>query len=116
VYDTIASKTSLAACVSFQQAVGGGKISHTLAYPEDLEIPEGVAAVAGQPSLKGPDGGLPIWRQVWMDFMGLGLKSRKLKAKPDAYVLKGGLRRLDEGIDLVRKGVSAKKVVIELIE
>jgi NADPH:quinone reductase-like Zn-dependent oxidoreductase len=116
VYDTVASKTSLAACVSFLQAVGGGKISHTLAYPEDLEIPEGVAAVAGQPSLKGPDGGLPIWRQVWMDFMGLGLKNRKLKAKPDAYVLKGGLRRLDEGIDLVRKGVSARKVVIELIE
>ena len=51
-----------------------------------------------------------------MDFMGVGLQNMKLKPKPDAYVLKGGLERLEEGIDLVRKGVSAKKVVIELIE
>ena len=115
-YDAIASKASLAACVDFLHAVGGGRLSHTLAFPENLDTPDGVVIVAGQPSLKGRDGGKPVWRQVWMDFMDVGLQNGKLQAKPDAYVLEGGLARLDEGIDLVRKGVSAKKVVIELVK
>ncbi|KAF1977639.1 GroES-like protein [Bimuria novae-zelandiae CBS 107.79] len=115
-YDAISSETSLAACINFLHAVGGGKLSFTLASAKLPELPQGVAVVAGRPPLRAADGGDPIWRQVWADFMGAGLQSGKFKPKPDALVLKGGLERLQDGIDLVRKGVSAKKVVVELIE
>ncbi|OAG11842.1 zinc-binding oxidoreductase CipB [Paraphaeosphaeria sporulosa] len=115
-YDAISSEASLAACVNFLYAVGGGKLSLTLAGTKLPDMPESVKAVAGRPPLQGPDGGEPIWRQVWKDFLETGLQNGKLKAKPDAHILKGGLERLQEGLDLVRKGVSAKKIVVDLAE
>ncbi|KAJ4360551.1 uncharacterized protein N0V89_001116 [Didymosphaeria variabile] len=114
-YDAISSEASLAACVDFLHAVGGGKLSLTLTNTKLPDLPEGVTVVAGRPPLQGPDGGEPIWRQVYKDFLGAGLQNGKLKAKPDAFVLKGGLGRLQEGLDLVRTGVSAKKIVVELM-
>ncbi|KAF2449534.1 GroES-like protein [Karstenula rhodostoma CBS 690.94] len=115
-YDAISSESSLAACVNFLHAVGGGKLSLTLASTKLPDLPEGVKVVAGRLPLQGPHGGEPIWRQVWTDFLGTGLQNGKLKAKPDAHILGGGLERLQEGLDLVRKGVSAKKVVVELVK
>ncbi|KAL1598962.1 hypothetical protein SLS60_008107 [Paraconiothyrium brasiliense] len=114
-YDAISSEASLAACVDFLHSVGGGKLSLTLANTNLPDLPEGVTVVAGRPPLQSPDGGEPIWRQVYKDFLGAGLQNGKLKAKPDAFILKGGLSRLQEGLDLVRTGVSAKKIVVELL-
>jgi hypothetical protein len=34
--------------------------------------------------------------------------------KPDPEIIEGGLGKVQEGIDIVRKGVSAKKIVIEV--
>ncbi|KAJ4295260.1 hypothetical protein N0V90_007271 [Kalmusia sp. IMI 367209] len=115
-YDAVSSEASLAACVDFLHAVGGGKLSNTLASTKLPELPEGVTVVAGRPPLQGADGGEPIWRQVWTESLSEGLQNGVIRAKPNAHVIKGGLMRLQEGVDLVRKGVSAKKVVIELIE
>jgi hypothetical protein len=42
------------------------------------------------------------------------LAAGKFHAKPDPLVLEGGLERVQEGINLLRKGVSAKKIVIEV--
>lgn len=115
-YDAISSEASLAACVGFLHAVGGGKLSHTLASMKIPDLPDGVKIVAGRPPLQSSDGGEPIWRRVWTDFLGTGLQNGKLKAKPDAHILRSGLERLQEGLDMVRKGVSAKKVVVELVK
>lgn len=115
-YDAISSEASLAACVEFLHAVGGGKLSLTLAKTKLPELPSDVTVVAGHPPRQGADGGEPIWRQVWRDFLEIGLEKGVMQAKPDAYVLKGGLERLEEGLELVRKGMSAKKVVVELVE
>lgn len=42
------------------------------------------------------------------------LAAGKFQAKPDPMVLEGGLERVQDGINILRKGVSAKKVVIEV--
>lgn len=42
------------------------------------------------------------------------LTAGKFQAKPDPMVLEGGLERVQDGINILRKGVSAKKVVIEV--
>jgi NADPH:quinone reductase-like Zn-dependent oxidoreductase len=115
-YDAISSESSLAACVDFLHAVGGGKLSLTLANTKLPDLPEGVKVVSGRPPLQGPDGQKPIWMQVWSDFLSTGLQNGKLKAKPDAHILKGGLESLQEGLNMVRKGVSANKIVVELVE
>ena len=60
-------------------------------------------------------GGAPqIGTAVWHDFMPKALEMGKFQAKPDPYVVKGGLSKVQEGVNIVRNGVSAKKVVIEI--
>jgi hypothetical protein len=36
------------------------------------------------------------------------------QAKPDPLIVEGGLEKVQKGIDILRKGVSAQKVVIEI--
>jgi hypothetical protein len=60
-------------------------------------------------------GGAPhIGTAVWHDFMPKALETGKFQAKPDPHVVKGGLSKVQEGMNILRKGVSAKKVVIEI--
>jgi hypothetical protein len=60
-------------------------------------------------------GGAPhIGAAVWHDFMPKALETGKFQAKPDPHVVKGGLSKVQEGMNIVRSGVSAKKVVIEI--
>lgn len=42
------------------------------------------------------------------------LESGQFYAKPDPFILTGGLAKVQEGIDMLKKGISAKKIVIEL--
>ncbi|KAF2678300.1 oxidoreductase [Lentithecium fluviatile CBS 122367] len=113
-YDVISSHATTLACGQFLQAVGGGKIFCTRPDYTPLELQEGVTKAQGQPQHAADDGGPPIWHRVWADFMGEGLETGKLRPKPEPVVLEGGLERLQEGVDMVRKDVSAQKVVVEV--
>jgi hypothetical protein len=55
-----------------------------------------------------------IGKAIWHDFMPSALERGQFHAKPDPFILKGGLAKVQEGIDMLKKGVSAKKLVIEL--
>lgn len=57
---------------------------------------------------------LGIGDAVWRKYVPEALAKGKYLAKPDPIVLEGGLGRVQDGIDLLRKGVSATKVVIEV--
>lgn len=51
---------------------------------------------------------------VWRKYIPEALAAGKYQAKPDPFIITGGLEKVQDGIDLLRKGVSAKKIVIEL--
>ncbi|KAF7877151.1 hypothetical protein EAF04_000836 [Stromatinia cepivora] len=51
---------------------------------------------------------------VWRKYLPAALVKGKYLAKPDPEVLEGGLERVQDGIDVLRRGVSAKKIVIEV--
>lgn len=57
-----------------------------------------------------------VAKGVYLDFVPKGLKNGALKAKPDPLVVGKGLGKVQEGLDVQRKGVSAKKVVISDIQ
>ena len=57
---------------------------------------------------------LDVGDAVWRKYLPEALAEGKFQAKPDPFVMKGGLERVQEGIDLQRKGVSAQKIVIEI--
>ena len=64
------------------------------------------------PGMVALDVGDAVWRKYIPDALAAG----KFLAKPDPLIIKGGLEKVQEGIDLLREGVSAKKVVIEIAE
>ena len=115
-FDAIASATTTMASAEFLKAFGGGKLLCVAPDYSGLVMPEGVERLAGPPPRSSPDGGPTVWQRVWVDFMGEGLASGKLRAKPEPLVLGTGLERLQEGVDMCRKGVSAQKLVVELDE
>jgi hypothetical protein len=55
-----------------------------------------------------------IGKTIWHDYMPTALESGKFQAKPDPFIIKGGLAKVQDGIDALRNGVSAKKIVIEI--
>jgi hypothetical protein len=67
-------------------------------------------------SLWGGIGAPEIGKAIWHDYMPNALKSSTFLAKPDPFIIKGGLAKVQEGIDMSKNGVSAKKVVIEICE
>jgi NADPH:quinone reductase-like Zn-dependent oxidoreductase len=113
-YDAITSDATTMACANFLKDFGRGKILCTGPNYSGLVMPDGVQRLNGPPPRSGADGGPTIWQRVWADFMGNGLAKGKLKANPEPLVVGVGLERLQEGIDMCRKGVSAKKIVVEL--
>jgi hypothetical protein len=59
-------------------------------------------------------GAAELGELIWHDFIPAALASGKFQAKPDPFIIKGGLSKVQEGIDMLRNGVSAKKIVIEI--
>jgi hypothetical protein len=55
---------------------------------------------------------LDVGNAVWRQYIPEALVAGKFEAKPDPIVIEGGLEKVQEGIDILRKGVSAKKIVI----
>jgi hypothetical protein len=53
---------------------------------------------------------------VWRKFIPDALAAGRFQAKPDPLLVHGGLEKVQEGLDLLKRGVSAKKVVVEITE
>lgn len=51
---------------------------------------------------------------VWRKYVPEALIKRQLLPKPDPILIKGGLHHIQEGLDTLKSGVSAAKVVVEL--
>ncbi|KAN0096659.1 zinc-binding oxidoreductase-like protein CipB [Hyaloscypha variabilis] len=111
VFDCISSDTTQVISAEIVHQLGGGKLAvllspNTSSY-EDVEV----AMVNGlDPGLVDLDIGDAVWR----NYIPAALAAGKFQAKPDPEVLEGGLDKVQAGIDMLRKGVSARKVVIEI--
>lgn len=57
---------------------------------------------------------LDVGDAVWRKYIPEALASGKFQAKPDPLIVEGGLAKVQEGIDMLKAGVSAKKIVIEI--
>jgi hypothetical protein len=51
---------------------------------------------------------------VWRKYVPEALRKGQLLPKPDQILIKGGLHHIQEGLDTLKSGVSAAKVVVEL--
>ncbi|KAH0366305.1 oxidoreductase, partial [Aureobasidium melanogenum] len=55
-----------------------------------------------------------IGEAIFVDFLTQALSDGKFKAAPQAEVVGNGLESLQKGVDILRKGVSAKKLIVTL--
>lgn len=55
-----------------------------------------------------------VGQGVYVDFLPKALESGQLKPKPDAKVIGHGVESLQDGVDQIKKGVSATKLVVTL--
>lgn len=53
-------------------------------------------------------------KAIWADFLGQALEEGTLVPKPDPLVAGHGLGEIQKGMDLQKKGVSARKVVVTI--
>lgn len=51
---------------------------------------------------------------IWEKFIPEGLETKVIKALPQPIVIGKGLENIDKGIERLKEGVSAGKVVVEL--
>ncbi|GLA61394.1 hypothetical protein AtubIFM55763_006045 [Aspergillus tubingensis] len=51
---------------------------------------------------------------IWRDFVFKALETGRLQPKPDPEVVGKGLEKVQEAVDILKKGVSAKKIVVTL--
>lgn len=112
VYDSIALDDSQKASAEILMQAGGSK-KMTTTLPPSKDLPEGVQANGVfAVTIYGPH------KHVGEDVVGRyvpgALKSKQLRALPQPLVVGKGLEHVQKGLDTNKKGVSAKKVVIEL--
>ncbi|PQE31980.1 zinc-binding oxidoreductase protein [Rutstroemia sp. NJR-2017a WRK4] len=111
VMDCIGSAETQVACGKILGQLGGGKLPILLwpqgPFPENVQ---GVMVNGLDPGLVNLDVGDAVWRQ----YIPKALAAGRFQAKPDPLIIKGGLEKVQEGIDLLKAGVSAKKVVVEI--
>ena len=106
VYDAIAlPDQSYAPALAILEKLGGGNLATTLPAPK--ETPANVKAnfVIGIN---------PLTHPLWAEYITPALESGQLKCLPEPLVVGRGLEHVEEAVDKNRKGVSARKVVIEL--
>lgn len=129
-YDAISSPETLKASGEIVHQLGGGTIATVLPTPAD-GLPKNVTAIGGESislsdildmlisilavlavsiASEQPEVGDAVWRK----YVPEALRNGQLLPKPEPLVIKGGLHHIQEGLDTLRKGVSAAKVVVEL--
>ena len=69
--------------------------------------------------VKGGDPGLvnlDVGNAIWSEYIPTVLATGQFQVKPDPFIIGGGLKKIQDGIDLLAKGVSARKIVVEVSE
>lgn len=128
-YDAISIQETLKATAEIVHRLGGGKIATVLAAPTE-GLPDDVQAIGGEDfffpchflcwrcfvvssvsiATDQPEVGDAVWRKYVPEALSKG----QLLPKPDPIPVKGGLSHVQEALDILKKGVSAAKVVVEL--
>ncbi len=106
VYDAISLQDqSYKFTMEMLEKLGGGNIAVVLGGPEKVPDNVKVGYIFAISELTHP---------IWKDYVPKALESGHLKCLPEPLIVGKGLESVQKGLDENKKGVSAKKVVIEL--
>ena len=105
VYNAIGEPPSYEVLRPVLEKLGGGKVASTKEAPEGLPKNVEVQFVFGIGEFSWP---------LWENFVTKALESGQLKCLPEPVVVGKGLESIQMGMERVKAGVSAQKVVVEI--
>ena len=112
-YDAISESGTVQPCMEILDKFGGGKLCIVLLMPEGLETPANVEVsrtLAARVATAWKEGG--TW--LFNDWLEKALVDGSYKPSPGVQIVEGGLESMQKALNLHKKGVSGKKLVIPL--
>ncbi|KAL8926857.1 MAG: hypothetical protein Q9208_002666 [Pyrenodesmia sp. 3 TL-2023] len=110
LFDAASFNGAIEACIELATKAKNVKFISTVRPPPE-EVPTGVAVkMAFATALQGTD----LGRAIFDDFLPQAFASGKYLVAPDPLVIGKGLEHVQAGLDKLKAGVSAQKVVIAL--
>ena len=111
-FDAIAEHGSAPKCAEIIGSFGGGKLCVTLPYPEDAKKPEGVETTHIWAMKVTMDPSFGSW--LFNDWLEKSLAEKKYQPSPAIEKVDGGIGAMQKALDLHKKGLSSKKLVVTL--
>jgi Zn-dependent alcohol dehydrogenase len=110
IMDSISKADTLKSCIEIARRTNGSKKISIVkpgaekGQPDDVQMGSVVARISGK----------EVAKAIYGEFLPKALEARKMKPKPDPVMIGKGLEHMQEGMDKVRAGVRATKIVVSL--
>ncbi|KAF5627126.1 zinc-binding alcohol dehydrogenase domain protein [Fusarium sp. NRRL 52700] len=114
VYCAVYSDTAITACAMIANRLQGKKCLGTILPPGMSvpgTIPDGVQVLINDHVLLGST---DTGKRLWVDWLPGALEDGTMKCMPHPKVVGKGLEEIQDAVDAIGKGVSGKKLVVEL--
>ncbi|KAH7403595.1 chaperonin 10-like protein [Cadophora sp. MPI-SDFR-AT-0126] len=105
ILDAISQEESYKIVIPILEKLGSGNLATVLAAPSNVPVASKANYIEGINNIVDP---------LWANFISPALEQGKLKCLPEPYVIGRGLESVEKGCLANKKGVSAKKIVVEL--
>lgn len=110
-YDTISEHGSAPMCAEVLEAFGGGKLCLTLLYPEDVKKPEGVK-ISSTYSARVTTDSQDFGRWLFNEWLEKSLADKTYVSSPAIEKVDGGIQAMQMALNIHKKGLSGKKLVL----
>ncbi|KAF5579265.1 zinc-binding alcohol dehydrogenase domain protein [Fusarium subglutinans] len=114
VYCAVYSDTAITTCATIADRLQGKKCLGTIlppGVPIPGTIPDGVQVLINDHVLLGST---DTGKRLWVDWLPGALEDGKMKCMPHTEIVGKGLEAIQGAVDMISKGVSGKKAVIEV--
>ncbi|KAG5793425.1 hypothetical protein H9Q69_007502 [Fusarium xylarioides] len=114
VYCAVYSDTAITACATIADRLPGKKCVGTIlppGLPVPGKIPGGVQVLINDHVLLGST---ETGKRLWVDWLPGALEDGTMKCMPHPEIVGKGLDKIQDAVDAIGKGVSGKKLVVEL--
>ena len=109
-YDAIGTETTVRQCASVLHALGGGTIASVVSSPDTFKNVK-ISRISSEDIISEAP---KVAEKIWGDYIPAALKTGQFMPAPKPLLVGKGLESVQKGLDRQKKGVSARKVVVEL--
>ncbi|KAJ3540960.1 hypothetical protein NM208_g4822 [Fusarium decemcellulare] len=114
IYNAIFTEPTIKACATIAAKLKGTKSVGTVlgpGMPVPGDMPDGVEILVNN---NVHFGDTETGRALWVDWLAGALEDGSMKCKPNPEVVGKGIEKIQDAVDAMGKGVSGKKLVVEL--